>query len=157
VYSRFLLEHLDRPLAVLVRMWAAVRPGGALAVADTDFDGLFCDPPNDGFDFWSRINPAVLERNGGDPRMGQKLFRLFLEAGIPDPRLRLTQEATTSGEAKTLPHLTLDATADAIVAAGLAAEQEVAAAVQSLEVFAEDPTTVIGGPRVLQVWARKPD
>jgi hypothetical protein len=89
--------------------------------------------------------------------MGQKLFRLFLEAGIPDPRLRLTQEATTSGEAKTLPHLTLDATADAIVAAALAAEQEVAAAVQSLEVFAEDPTTVIGGPRVFQVWARKPD
>ena len=157
VYTRFLLEHLDRPLDVLVRMWAAVRPGGSLAVEDTDFDGLFCDPENDGFDFWSRVNPAVLERNGGDPRMGQKLFRLFLEAGIPDPRLRLTQEATTSGEAKTLPQLTLDATADAIVAAELASEEEIAAAVRSLAMFADDPTTVMGGPRVFQVWARKPD
>ena len=42
VYSRFLLEHLSHPIELLRRMWAAVRPGGALVVEDTDFGGLFC-------------------------------------------------------------------------------------------------------------------
>ena len=157
VYARFLLEHLGRPLDLLVRMWAAVRLGGSLVVEDTDFDGLFSDPQNDGFDFWSHINPAVLERNGGDPRMGQKLFRMFLEAGIPEPQMRLTQEVTMSGEAKTLPQLTLEATADAIVSADLASEKELTAAVASLAAFADDRTTVMGGPRVFRVWAHKPD
>lgn len=45
VYCRFLLQHLRRPLDLLRKMWAAVRPGGVLAVEDTDFDGKFCHPP----------------------------------------------------------------------------------------------------------------
>jgi predicted O-methyltransferase YrrM len=42
-------------------MWEAVRPGGVIAVEDADFDGLFCDPPNDGFDFYRRMVPRVVE------------------------------------------------------------------------------------------------
>ena len=39
VYSRFLLQHLSRPVELLPRMWAAVRAGGVIAVEDADFDG----------------------------------------------------------------------------------------------------------------------
>src|SRR5262249_9365335 len=46
VYGRFLLQHLNRPLDMLRRMWSAVRPGGVIAVEDTDFDGAFCEPSN---------------------------------------------------------------------------------------------------------------
>ena len=34
VYCRFLLQHLRQPVALLRRMWAAVRPGGVIAVED---------------------------------------------------------------------------------------------------------------------------
>ncbi len=156
VYTRFLLEHLARPLEVLRAMWSAVRPGGVLAVEDADFEGLHCHPPNAGFDFWKRINPAVLESHGGDPRIGRKLYGYFLAAGIRDPHVRLTQDAHTSGEAKTLPGITLAAMSDAIVDAGLASRDELAAAIESLAKFANDPTTLVAGPRVFQVWARKP-
>ena len=81
-------------------MWSAVGPGGAIAVEDTDFDGLFCDPPNGGFDFHKRMYPRVLEHNGGDARIGRKLYRYFLEAGIPDPGLHLVQSVDAAGEAK---------------------------------------------------------
>jgi SAM-dependent methyltransferase len=67
VYCRFLLEHLNRPADLLRRMWAAVRPGGAVVVEDADFDGLFCHPPDEGFTFWARAYARVLERHGGDP------------------------------------------------------------------------------------------
>jgi hypothetical protein len=92
-------------------------------VEDADFDGLFCDPPNDGFDFYVRTYPRVLERHGGGAAAGRKLYRHFVEAGIPRPNLRLVQSAVTTGEAKTLSLSTLEATADAILAEELASEE----------------------------------
>ena len=156
VYTRFLLEHLSRPLGLLERMWAAVRPGGTLAVEDADFDGLHSDPPNEGFEFWRRINPAVLESHGGDPRIGRKLHRYFLEAGIGNPKVRLTQDVNTAGEAKTLPEVTLAAMSDAIEDAGLSSRAELVTAIESLTSYSADPTTLVAGPRVFQVWSRKP-
>jgi ubiquinone/menaquinone biosynthesis C-methylase UbiE len=156
VYSRFLLEHVPRPLDLLRRMWAAVRPGGALAVEDADFDGLFSDPPHEAFELWKRLNPEVLEHNGGDPRMGRKLHRLFLEAGAPTPEVRLTQNVSMTGEAKMLPAVTLAAMSESILSAGLASQDELNGAIEGLEAFAADPTTLVAGPRVFQVWARKP-
>jgi ubiquinone/menaquinone biosynthesis C-methylase UbiE len=156
VYSRFLLEHVSRPLDLLRRMWAAVRPGGSIAVEDADFEGLFSDPPHDAFELWKRLNPEVLEHHGGDPWMGRKLHRLFFEAGIPSPEVRLTQNVSTSGEAKMLPAVTLAAMSESILSAGLASEDELGAAIAGLEAYAADPTTLVAGPRVFQVWSRKP-
>lgn len=156
VFCRFLLEHLSRPLALLRRMWAAVQPGGAIAVEDADFDGAFCDPPNDGYEFWARTYPEVLRRHGGDPQIGRKLYRYFLEAGIPHPTMTLTQDVNTEGLAKTLPLTTVEATADAIRDEKLATEEEISAALASLAAFTDDPSTVVSGPRVFQVWSRRP-
>ena len=83
VYSRNVLQHLSRPVDVLASMWAAVRPGGVIVVEDADFEGSFCNPPNDGFAFWVEAYQRVLERRGGDPLSGRKLFQRFGEAAIP--------------------------------------------------------------------------
>jgi SAM-dependent methyltransferase len=155
VFCRYLLEHLSRPLDLLRRMWGAVKAGGAIVVEDADFGGLFCDPPNDGFAFWARAYPSVLERHGGDPAIGRKLYGYFLEAGILNPNMRLVQRVDLDGEAKTLPLLTIDATADAIIAEGIASEDELQAARASLEEFTNDLATVVGGPRVFQLWSRR--
>ena len=102
VYCRFLLEHLSCPLELLSNMWAAVAPGGALVVEDADFGALFCDPPNDGFAFWSRSNCTILERRGGDPLLGRKLYRYFLETDIPSPDMNLVQVAHTAKARRSL-------------------------------------------------------
>ena len=155
VYCRNFLQHLAGPVDVLGQMWAAVRDGGALAVEDADFVGSFCDPPNDAFDFWVATYARVLALHGGDPLMGRKLFRSFLAAGIPSPRLSTVQRADVVGEAKALPWSTIEATAEAIVADGVASEQEVSEALDELARFTADPTTVIGSPRLFQCWARR--
>jgi ubiquinone/menaquinone biosynthesis C-methylase UbiE len=156
VYCRFLLQHLSRPVDLLRRMWAAVAPGGAIVVEDADFDGLFCHPPNDGFAFYARVYPRVLELHGGDGAIGRKLYRYFLEAAIPDPNLRLVQRVDAIGEAKTLSLSTLEATADAIVEAGLASVEEVNAAVADLATFTAEHGTVVGDPRIFQLWCSRP-
>jgi ubiquinone/menaquinone biosynthesis C-methylase UbiE len=155
VYSRFLLQHLSRPAELLRRMWAAVRTGGVIAVEDADFGGLFCYPENDGFDFYRRMIPRVYELNGGDSATGRKLYWYFLQAGLPRPELRLAQGAGATQDSKALTVSTLEASAEAIVGAGLATAEEVAAAIADLAAFAADPATVVSEPRVFQLWARR--
>jgi ubiquinone/menaquinone biosynthesis C-methylase UbiE len=154
VYSRFLLQHLSQPADLIRRMWAAVRAGGVLVVEDADFDGWCCDPPNEGFELFLDAYRRVLARRGGDHAIGRKLYRCFLTAGIPDPQVRLVQPVH-EGEAKTLAWSTLEATADAIVAEGLATAEELAAALAGLRRFTDDPRTLICGPRVFQLWSRR--
>lgn len=155
VFCRLLLQHLSRPVDLLRRMWAAVKVGGSLVVEDADFYGLLCEPPNEGFDFYAQIYPRVLARHGGDAALGRKLYRFFLEVGIPDPQLKLVQRADATGEAKGLSLSTLEAIANAIVAEEMASEDDVRSAIASLTDFTNDARTVIGGPRTFQVWARR--
>ncbi|MCI4350488.1 MAG: class I SAM-dependent methyltransferase [Thermoplasmata archaeon] len=155
IYSRFLLQHLSRPIELLRRMWAGVRPGGLLMVEDADFEGWCCDPPNDAFDFFVRSYNEVVRRNGGDPTLGRRLHRYFLEAGIPDSHLAVVQSVSVEGEAKTLPWSTLKFSSEAIVAAHLASPAELSVALATLEKFTNDPTTLVSGPRNFQVWSRR--
>jgi SAM-dependent methyltransferase len=157
VYCRFLLQHLARPVDLLRRMWEAVRPGGALAVEDADLEGLFCDPDNDGFSFYVRAYSGVLAANGGDPGCPRRLVRYFREVGIADPQMRLLQGISSSGDAKAMPLLTLEAIADSIVSAGLASAGEVASAIESLAAFTADAESTVSDPRIFQVWARAGD
>ncbi len=154
-YCRFLLQHLDEPVDLLGRMWAAVRPRGVLIVEEADFDGWCCHPANDGFDFFVRTYSKVLRRRGGDHALGRKLYDGFLAAGIPGPQVDLVQPVWTEGEGKTLAWSTLEATADAIVAERVASADEVTAALTALWQFTADPQTLISGPRVFQYWSRR--
>ena len=146
---------LDMDGPKVERMWAAVRAGGALVVEDSDFGGLSCHPPNAGFAFYARTHCVALRRRGGDPDIGRELLRYFVDVGLPGPTLTATQNVDATGEAKRLAPLTLAASTDAIVADGVSGRDEVAAALADLAAFVDDPTTVVGGPRTLQVWARK--
>jgi ubiquinone/menaquinone biosynthesis C-methylase UbiE len=155
VYCRFLLQHLSRPLDVLRRMWAGVRPGGVLIVEDADFDGWSCHPPNEGFDFFVRTYAQALQRRGGDHAMGRKLYASFLAAGIPRPQVALVQPVRLQGEEKTLAWGTLVATREAIVSEGVASDEAVMAALAALQDFTADPSTLICGPRIFQLWSRR--
>jgi ubiquinone/menaquinone biosynthesis C-methylase UbiE len=155
VYCRFLLEHLSRPDDVLRSMWAAVRPGGTIAVEATDFDGQFGEPPNQAFGAHHRLYRALVVRRGGDPVAGRLMFRRFLEAGIPRPSVLLVQRIDSDGEAKTLAVLTFRAIAGALVDEGLAAAEDVDATLAGLEAFVADPETLVAQPRIFQVWRRR--
>ena len=99
----------------------------------------------------------MLRSHGGDPTTGRQLHRLFIEAGVAAPlTVTLSQRADLADEFKHMPGLTMAAIAEAIVADGLATPEAVAEAVARLAEYADDPHTLIGSPRMFQVWARKP-
>jgi hypothetical protein len=137
-------------------MWQAVRPAGALVVEDADFEGQFCHPPEDAFGFWVERYQRVLRSFGGDPLSGRKLAARFAEAGIPLPHVDVVQRAHLEGEAKLLPLLTVEATAEAMIDGQVATAEEIEVAVQRLTTLAADSSTLFGSPRNFQVWTRRP-
>lgn len=156
VFCRFVLQHLRHPVEMLRRMWAAVRPGGVIIVEDPDFDGWCCYPPNDGFDFFLREYSRAIAHWGGDHASGRKLYSHFLDAGIVNPVVTVVQPIyIADDDGKTLALSTLEASGDAILDAGAASREALDTAVARLAEFTDDPRSLISGPRIFQLWARR--
>lgn len=85
-FTRFLLEHVPDPLAVVKRMVPAVRPGGRIVLADDDHEILRLHPEPAGFRaVWDAYMEIYL-RVGNDPLVGRRLVQLLHEAGAKPTR-----------------------------------------------------------------------
>ncbi len=155
VYSRNLVQHLTAPVAALRSMWERVGDGGVLIAEDADFPGTFCYPERPAVAFWIDRYSQVLRRHGGDPESGRKLASRFAAAGIPVAGVSVVQRAFLDDEAKRIPWLTVEATADTMLAAGVATAEEIADAVAGLRRVSEDPEVLLALPLTVQVWARR--
>jgi hypothetical protein len=61
-----------------------------------------------------------------------------------------------SGDAKLLSPITAEGISEAVVGAGLASAEDMAALAQELYAEAANPATLSGTPRIVQTWGRKP-
>jgi SAM-dependent methyltransferase len=90
VVGRWILMYLPDPVAVLRRLLGHLRPGGVVAFQENDFTyppTTFPQGPlHQQVVRWTTPPPG-----GGGPeqQMGSKLYRTYLDAGLPAPQLRL--------------------------------------------------------------------
>ncbi len=81
-HTRFLLEHVPDPGAVVRQMSRAVRPGGRLVLADDDHETLRLHPALPSFErLWSAYMRSY-EISGNDPLVGRRLVYLLHESGV---------------------------------------------------------------------------
>ena len=81
VHTRFLLEHVPDPEAVVAGMFRAVRPGGRVILEDDDHDVLRLSPEVPGFDrLWDGY-VEMYRSLGCDPFIGRRLVSLLRGAG----------------------------------------------------------------------------
>jgi len=86
VHARFLLEHLDDPVAAVRVMARAAKPGGRLVLEDDDHDVMRLWPEPTGFDaVWSAYQESYRSM-GRDPLIGRKLPGILHEAGVRPSR-----------------------------------------------------------------------
>ncbi|MDT5045524.1 MAG: hypothetical protein QOG75_1377 [Mycobacterium sp.] len=155
IYVRFLLTHLPEPSLALTHICARLAPGGALVVEDIDFTGHFCHPDNTAFRRYMQLYTDAVTGRGGDPNIGRRLPSLLRATGLADPQMNVVQPAGFDGEVKMIAPITLEAIADAVLAAGLCTVDELNQTVDNLYAFAADGTSVLSTPRVMQAWGRK--
>ncbi|MFN0051108.1 MAG: methyltransferase domain-containing protein [Planctomycetales bacterium] len=153
-YARFLLTHLAAPAALLTAVRPHLRPGGTIILEDIDFRGHFAEPGCRALDRSVELYTQVVQNRGADPNIGPRLPGLLRAAGVTDVQMRLVHPAALQGGIKRLICVTLESIADAVLHDGLASEAELRKTIDQLYAFAEDPHTVLGGPRVFQVWGR---
>jgi SAM-dependent methyltransferase len=155
VYVRFVLTHLLSPADALANLHAALAPGGVILVEDIDFTGHFCYPDDDAFWRYVDLYTRAVQSRGCDPNIGPRLPSLLVGAGFDAVGMNVVQPAGMQGEVKLLAPITLEAIADAVLAAELCGVDELERTVDDLHAFAQAEGTVLSFPRIVQSWGRR--
>jgi ubiquinone/menaquinone biosynthesis C-methylase UbiE len=82
VYAHQVLQHLPRPVDALREMRRLLRPGGLVAVRDSDYGTCTWSPPDDRLGRWLALYHEVARRNGGEADAGRFLHGWVREAGL---------------------------------------------------------------------------
>ncbi|MCD6011535.1 MAG: ubiE 5 [Flavipsychrobacter sp.] len=151
-YARFLLSHLEDPLAVLQRMKQGVKPGGRVIVEDVQFSGHFCHPYCNAFCRYVEYYMKVAEHKGANAEIGPMLVSLFREAGFNEIGFDMIQPCFNTGEGKWMAWLTLDRIKETLINEQIAFRDEIVALLHEIEDFTNDQNTVISMPRIFRVW-----
>ena len=154
-YARFLLSHLADPVRGLAYLVESVPPGGVVLVEDVDFRSHFCWPPSQAFERYDQLYRGTAQGLGADPLIGPRLAGLLLDAGLDDVQVEAVERLFSTGTGKLLPQLTMEHIREAAVRSGATTNEEVDAIVAELDRIRQDPRSIMGFPRVFQVWGLK--
>ncbi len=82
VHAHQVLQHVSDPVAALREMRRVCRPGGIVAVRESDFGGMRWYPAHPGLDAWMMLYQRVARATGGEPEAGRMLHAWARAAGL---------------------------------------------------------------------------
>lgn len=84
VHAHQVLQHLRDPVGALDHMATLARPGGVVAVRESDYSAFRWAPDSVGLDRWLDLYLEVTSRNGAEANAGRWLLRWAHQAGLMD-------------------------------------------------------------------------
>jgi ubiquinone/menaquinone biosynthesis C-methylase UbiE len=151
--SERLFQHLARPELALAEMVRVTKPGGWIAVLDTDHGTWSVDTPET--DIERRLTRFKSDRFGHNGYAGRQLYRLFKQAGLVEVSAEILSGYFTD-YALCRQMFMLDEVEPAAVEAGVITEDELRRWRASLEAAAKGGYFFCSESMVLSV-GRKPD
>jgi SAM-dependent methyltransferase len=83
-HAHQLLQHVADPVQALREMARVTRPGGIVAVRDSDYAAFCWWPQLSALDTWLDLYRAAARANGGEPDAGRRLLSWAHAAGLDD-------------------------------------------------------------------------
>ncbi|GAA0477787.1 class I SAM-dependent methyltransferase [Streptomyces olivaceiscleroticus] len=93
VHAHQVLQHVGDPVQALREMRRVTKPGGIVAVRDSDYATMTWHPAVPGMDEWLDLYRRVARANGGDPDAGRRLRSWALTAGFAAADVTCTASA----------------------------------------------------------------
>ncbi|MDK0523237.1 class I SAM-dependent methyltransferase [Streptomyces sp. ML-6] len=84
VHAHQVLQHVGDPVRALREMRRVCRPGGIVAVRDSDYAAMAWYPEIAALDTWQELYQRVARGNGGEPDAGRRLLSWARRAGFTD-------------------------------------------------------------------------
>jgi SAM-dependent methyltransferase len=84
VHAHQVLQHVADPVAALREMRRVAKPGGIVAVRDSDYAAFTWWPQLPALDEWLALYEKVARGNGGEPDAGRRLLSWAHAAGFTD-------------------------------------------------------------------------
>jgi ubiquinone/menaquinone biosynthesis C-methylase UbiE len=84
VHAHQVLQHVGDPVQALREMRRVTKPGGIIAVRDSDYAAFTWFPQLPELDEWLALYRRIARRNGGEPDAGRRLLSWARAAGFTD-------------------------------------------------------------------------
>jgi ubiquinone/menaquinone biosynthesis C-methylase UbiE len=100
VHAHQVLQHVADPVQALSEMRRVVKPGGIVAVRDSDYAAFTWFPQVPELDAWLALYRRIARSNGGEPDAGRRLLSWARAAGFTDITATSSTWCYASAEAR---------------------------------------------------------